>query len=99
MTLICYQYGTHTSLCFINTPLYLVFCYRPVKSTSTSKNGTYSLSSLSQLNSCHAPICHSRSSQPTFIDVCHLLGTDLNTENIEMAKVTQGSLVNGMIDM
>lgn len=99
MTLICYQYGTHTSPCFINILLYQVFCYGSVKSNGTSRNETYNLSPLSQLNSCHAPICHSRSIQPTFIDVWHLPGTALNTENTEMAKVTQGSLANGMIDM
>lgn len=99
MTLICYQYGAHTSPSFKNTPLYLAFCCELVKSTGTSKNGTYSIGPLSQLSACHAPTCHSRSFQPTFIDAWYLPGTAFSTKNTEMTKVIQGSLANGVIDV
>lgn len=99
MTLICYQYGAHSSPFFKNTPLYLAFCCELVKSTGTSKNGTYSISPLSQLSTCHAPTCHSRSFQPTFIDAWYLPGTAFSAKNTEMTKVIQGSLANGVIDV
>lgn len=90
------QIGNTYFTCSTNTSLYLIFCCGSIK--STGKTGICSLSPLSQLSPCHAPIC-SRSIQPIFIDAQYIPGTALNTENTKMTKAPQGSLANRMADM